>query len=153
MRKQTRRSISLSGPLYARVRAYCEAAGISLSSLVEGVVAQHLGGAPSSEGNDSEEDELLEASEDREESLRVAPVEDLQEVDPTTAARQEVEHVKDEQPEEQPVKRAPEEQPVEREPERRIAPRRPAADPALRVRSSEPDNPELGGYIPPHLLF
>ncbi len=151
MRKQTRRSISISGPLYARVRAYCEVTGISLSSLVERVVAQHLGGSPSSESN-VEADEPLDVPEEHE-ALGPAPVELLQEVDLISAARQEVEHVEDEQPEEQPVKRAPEEQPVEREPERRIAPRRPAADPALRVRLSEPDNPELGGYIPPHLLF
>lgn len=151
MRKQTRRSISISGPLIARVRAYCETSGISLSSFVEGVVAEHLGGGSTSESDSNAEDAAAPHEREEESPLgghedasQGEPVAVLQEVDLATAARQEVEHVEDEEPEE-PV--------VEREPEIRVTPRRPAADPALRVRSTEPDPPELGGYIPPHLLF
>lgn len=37
-RKQTRRSISISGPTYAKLKAHCEEKGCSMSSVVEGLL-------------------------------------------------------------------------------------------------------------------
>lgn len=37
-----RRSISVRGETYARLKAYCEANGITMSSLVERLVREHL---------------------------------------------------------------------------------------------------------------
>jgi hypothetical protein len=129
MRKQTRRSISISGPLYDRVRAYCEAQKISLSSLVEEVVALHLGAAPEEEG---QEIDLVEDT--RQDDGHAQDDEPVQDVEPARLDHATIEVI------------------AERESERRPPPRRPAADPSLRPHQ-DLTNPELGVYIPPHLLF
>jgi hypothetical protein len=41
-KKQTRRSISVSGPLYDRFRAYCHTNDVSMSSVVTKLVTDHL---------------------------------------------------------------------------------------------------------------
>jgi hypothetical protein len=43
-KKQTRRSISVAGHTYARLRAHCDEAGKSMSEIVEGLLAPILGG-------------------------------------------------------------------------------------------------------------
>jgi predicted CopG family antitoxin len=41
-RKQTRRSISISGPTYAKLKAHCEEKGCSMSSVVERLLKESL---------------------------------------------------------------------------------------------------------------
>lgn len=41
-RKQTRRSISISGPTYSRLKAHCEEKGCSMSSVVEQLLKDTL---------------------------------------------------------------------------------------------------------------
>lgn len=41
-RKTTRRSISLKGTTYARLRSHCEETGRSISGLLEEIIAEHL---------------------------------------------------------------------------------------------------------------
>jgi hypothetical protein len=43
-RTQTRRSISVRGEVYDRVKKYCELKGISMSAFVEDRILEHLGG-------------------------------------------------------------------------------------------------------------
>ncbi len=42
---QKRRSISVRGEVYERVKKYCEAKGISMSAFVEDRILEHLGGS------------------------------------------------------------------------------------------------------------
>lgn len=42
-KKQTRRSVSLSKGTYERLKAYCEAQGVSMSQFVEGRLGESLG--------------------------------------------------------------------------------------------------------------
>jgi hypothetical protein len=44
-RKQTRRSISVQPTVYANLKAYCQANGYSMSSIVERVVKQTIDAA------------------------------------------------------------------------------------------------------------
>ena len=44
--QQKRRSISVRGEVYDRVKKYCEDNGISMSAFVEERVLEHLGGSP-----------------------------------------------------------------------------------------------------------
>lgn len=48
--KQTRRSISVSGDLYDRLKAWCEQNSTSMSGVVEEVLRKHLGMEARSEG-------------------------------------------------------------------------------------------------------
>ena len=41
-KKQTRRSISLKGPFYQRVKDHCEAEGRSVSGYLEEIIAEKL---------------------------------------------------------------------------------------------------------------
>ena len=43
---QRRRSISVRGEVYDRVKKYCEVKGISMSAFVEERILEHLGGRP-----------------------------------------------------------------------------------------------------------
>lgn len=43
--KQTRRSISISLPVYVRFKAHCEAHGVPMSQLVEALINERLDGS------------------------------------------------------------------------------------------------------------
>lgn len=43
---QRRRSISVRGEVYDRVKKYCDDKGISMSAFVEERILEHLGGTP-----------------------------------------------------------------------------------------------------------
>jgi hypothetical protein len=43
---QKRRSISVRGEVYNRVKKYCEHKGLSMSAFVEERILEHLGGGP-----------------------------------------------------------------------------------------------------------
>ena len=43
---QRRRSISVRGEVYDRVKKFCELKGISMSAFVEDRILEHLGGSP-----------------------------------------------------------------------------------------------------------
>jgi hypothetical protein len=43
-RKQTRRSISVRGDIYERVKRYCDNRGISMSAFIEERILEFLGG-------------------------------------------------------------------------------------------------------------
>ena len=43
-KKQTRRSISVRGDIYERVKRYCDNRGISMSAFVEERILEYLGG-------------------------------------------------------------------------------------------------------------
>lgn len=45
-RKQTRRSISVSGPTYHRLKAYCESTDTPMSRVTEQLILAHLGDEP-----------------------------------------------------------------------------------------------------------
>ncbi|MSP59353.1 MAG: hypothetical protein EXR72_03250 [Myxococcales bacterium] len=45
-KKQTRRSISVRGTTYVRLKSYCEAASLSMSDFVEQRIAKYLEGQP-----------------------------------------------------------------------------------------------------------
>lgn len=49
-RKQTRRSISVSGPTYSKLKAYCESTSQSMSGVVEDLIKTHLAGLPEPKG-------------------------------------------------------------------------------------------------------
>lgn len=46
--KQTRRSVSISGALYEKLKAYCQEQGISMSGMVETLTRAHLDMTPRS---------------------------------------------------------------------------------------------------------
>lgn len=43
-KKQSRRSISVRGDIYDRVKRYCDNRGISMSAFIEERILEHLGG-------------------------------------------------------------------------------------------------------------
>lgn len=45
-RKQTRRSVSVSGQTYSKLKAYCESTSQSMSGVVEELIKAHLKGLP-----------------------------------------------------------------------------------------------------------
>jgi hypothetical protein len=55
---QKRRSISVRGEVYDRVKKYCEHKGISMSAFVEDRILEHLGGSPISSDKGSAKAEI-----------------------------------------------------------------------------------------------
>jgi hypothetical protein len=49
-KKQTRRSVSIRGTTYERIRAHCEQRGLSMSEFVEELIAQHFDGGVAHSG-------------------------------------------------------------------------------------------------------
>jgi hypothetical protein len=62
-KKQTRRSISISGDTHAKLRIYCEVNECSMSGLVEGFLKELLGKQPSNGARLKKIKELAEAKE------------------------------------------------------------------------------------------
>ena len=55
---QKRRSISVRGEVYDRVKKYCEHKGVSMSAFVEDRILEHLGGSPVSSSRGSTKAEI-----------------------------------------------------------------------------------------------
>ena len=57
---QRRRSISVRGEVYDRVKKYCDLKGISMSAFVEERILEHLGGSPVSSGKGGTKAEIAQ---------------------------------------------------------------------------------------------
>jgi hypothetical protein len=138
-RKQTRKSISIKGTTYRRIKSHCDAEGITMSSFFEDLTIQRLG-PPSAEElqevDPVEEDGQSEES-DATPNLESSPA-------PQPDDRVEPEH-------------SPIEVRLELEPDPDPAPRprhRGSPIPDTLKPSSVQDQPEaLTGYVPPILEF
>ncbi|MFH2009940.1 MAG: hypothetical protein ABI333_25315 [bacterium] len=57
---QRRRSISVRGEVYDRVKKFCDVKGISMSAFVEDRILEHLGGGPISSDKGSSKAEIAQ---------------------------------------------------------------------------------------------
>jgi len=62
-KKQTRRSISIRGDIYAQVKKFCDAKGISMSAFVEERIIEYLGGGKKTKRSAKDNDMQLEISQ------------------------------------------------------------------------------------------
>lgn len=62
-RKQTRRSISVSGPTYTKLKAYCQSTQKTMSGVVEQLIKDHLRDLPEPKAEEPEVTPLFSPEE------------------------------------------------------------------------------------------